>query len=236
MPIPFGDERIRLESVQTVGDGLHVCVRWFIVGHGLDLSSRPGASSWLRVRHRVFQSRAAAVVVIGSVGHGTLPANEFADLLLGAGIEMVVDVRRYPGSRRWPHFAKGQLEGWLPALGVQYRWLEGLGGRRQGVADSPNIALRNPQFRAYADYMSSGSFAASVDELLGLASTRAVTVMCAESLWWRCHRRLLADHLVLVDGIEVGHLLHDGRVTEHEVTEGARRDRRQVVYDEGVLL
>lgn len=169
--------------------------------------------------------------MIRTVGHGVLSASGFADLVRRAEIGMVVDVRRFPGSRRHPHFGKDQLVEWLPAAGVQYQWSPGLGGRRTGSPDSPNVALRNLQFRAYADHMASGEFETAVRELLGLASSVSVAVMCAESLWWRCHRRLLADHLVLVEDRAVEHLLHDGRVIEHPVTTGARRAGRQVVYD-----
>jgi len=99
------------------------------------------------------------------------------------------------------------------------------------VPDSPNVALRNPQFRAYADHMTTAEFAAGVAELLGVAPDRSAAVMCSESVWWRCHRRLLADHLVLVEGLTVEHLMHDGRRTAHPVTPGARRSGPHVVYD-----
>ena len=111
-----------------------------------------------------------------------------------------MDVRRFPGSRRHPHVGQDQLARWLPAAGISYRWMAALGGRRTPAADSPNLGLRNPQFRAYADHMASAEFLAAVDELLDLAASRPVAVMCSEAVWWRCHRRLLADHLVLVEG------------------------------------
>lgn len=98
------------------------------------------------------------------------------------------------------------MEAWLPAKGIGYRGLVALVGRRKPSSDSPNAGWRNPQFRAYAHYMASEEFAAGVDELKALAAERSVDVMCSEAVWWRCHRRLLADHLVLVERISVCHL------------------------------
>ena len=152
--------------------------------------------------------------------------------MTGAGVAAVVDVRRFPGSRRHPHFARDEMAAWLPARGVDYRWLPSLGGRRRPAAGSPNVALRNEQFRGYADHMPSAEFAAGVDELLDLAAAQDVAVMCAESLWWHCHRRLLADHLVLVAHVPVEHLFHDGRLVRHEPAAEARPAGGHVVYDQ----
>jgi uncharacterized protein (DUF488 family) len=165
-----------------------------------------------------------------TVGHGTLTAAAFAALVSGAGIEVVVDVRRFPGSRRHPHFGSDQMAAWLPGAGVGYEWAPALGGRRKPAADSPNTGLRNDQFRAYADHMATAEFRDGVAHLLAGAAERVVAVMCAESVWWRCHRRLLADHLVLVEGWNVEHLMHDGRCTPHPVTPGARPVGPQVLY------
>ena len=170
--------------------------------------------------------------MIRTVGHGTATTEAFTELLQHAGISTVVDVRRFPGSRRHPHFGKDQMATWLPAVGIAYDWMAPLGGRRRSSGDSPNVVLRNLQFRAYADYMSSTDFAEGVVSLLDLASTSPAAVMCSESVWWRCHRRLLADHLVLVEGEAVEHLFHDGRLTPHPVTPGARRAGKRVVYDD----
>jgi uncharacterized protein (DUF488 family) len=167
---------------------------------------------------------------IRTVGHGTLEADAFADLVTGAALQVVVDVRRYPGSRRHPQFGEA-MEAWLPARGVDYRWLASLGGRRSPAPDSPNIGLTNPQFRGYADHMASAEFAEGVAALLEVATDRPAAVMCAESVWWRCHRRLLADHLVLVEEIAVDHLFHDGRIVAHAPAPEARRVGRRVVYD-----
>jgi uncharacterized protein (DUF488 family) len=159
--------------------------------------------------------------VITTVGHGTLDEPAFAALLLTAGIDEVVDVRRFPGSRRHPHFGKDVMTGWLASAGVEYRWISALGGRRRPSPQSPNVGLRHPQFRAYADHMATDEFADGVSELLA-GPERRQAVLCSESVWWRCHRRLLADHLVLVVGRAVEHLFHDGRRTPHPVTDGAR--------------
>ncbi len=168
-----------------------------------------------------------------TVGHGALEAAELAGLLTEAGVEEVVDVRRYAGSRRHPQFASAAMAQWLPEHGIDYRWVPALGGRRRPDPGSPNVALRNEQFRAYADHMASAEFLGGVDELLAEAHAHSVAVMCAESVWWRCHRRLLADHLVLIDDTAVEHLFHDGRVQPHPPTPEARVAEGRLVYDVG---
>lgn len=158
--------------------------------------------------------------MITTVGHGTLEAGAFATLLCTAGVDEVVDVRRFPGSRRHPQFGTDVMSGWLATAGIGYRWLAALGGRRRPSHTSPNLGLRNPQFRGYADHMATEEFADGVTKLLA-GPDRRRAVLCSESVWWRCHRRLLADHLVLVVGVAVEHLFHDGRRAPHPVTEGA---------------
>lgn len=174
------------------------------------------------------------MTTIRTVGHGTSEADELGELLRGAGVAELLDVRRFPGSRRHPHFSAEAMATWLPEHGVGYRHLESLGGRRTGVPDSPNIGLRNDSFRAYADHMTTDEFVAGAAELLEIASAESVAVLCSESVWWRCHRRLLADHLVLVHDVVVEHLFHDGRLTRHDPTPEARRTGDHVVYDVGV--
>jgi uncharacterized protein (DUF488 family) len=170
------------------------------------------------------------VATVVTIGHGTLDEDALAGLVTGAGIEAVLDVRRFPGSRRHPHVARERIAVWLPERGVAYRWLPALGGRRRPTPDSPNTGLRDEAFRGYADHMATAAFRDGIDALLGEARTRRVATMCAESLWWRCHRRLIADHLVLVEGVAVEHVLPDGRVTPHRPTsEAVVRDSR-VVY------
>lgn len=175
------------------------------------------------------------MATISTVGHGTLADDAFTELVTGAGIEHVVDVRSFPGSRRNPQHGKDQMVRWLPAAGVRYSWMPALGGRRKPVEHSEHVVLRHKSFRAYADHMETDEFRGGVAELVALGS--GVAVMCSESVWWRCHRRLLADHLVLVHGLEVVHLMHDGRLHPHHPTEGARLDDAgpvdRVVYDAG---
>jgi uncharacterized protein (DUF488 family) len=168
-----------------------------------------------------------------SVGHGTLSASALAELLTGVGVAHVVDVRSFPGSRRNPQYHRDQLERWLPEAGITYSWDPRLGGRRTPHPGSPNLSLRHEAFRAYADYMATETFRTGLDSLVELAATNRVVMMCAESLWWRCHRRLLADALVLLRDVDVWHLFHDGRSTPHSVTPAARRAGDQLVYDVG---
>lgn len=168
-----------------------------------------------------------------TVGHGTLSAEGLAELLRGAAIGLVVDVRTAPGSRRYPHFGRDQMEQWLPAAGLQYRWERRLGGFRRPNPDSLNVALRHPSFRAYADYMASPDFNDALDQVLDDAEQSPTVVMCAETLWWRCHRRLIADAVTLLHGVDVSHLGHDGKLTDHRLTDGARLDGDRVLYDAG---
>ena len=169
-----------------------------------------------------------------TVGHGTLAQDDFAALVNGAGIGEIVDIRSFPGSRRNPQFGTDEMTRWLPEAGITYSWLKSLGGRRKKVPDSEHVMLRHPAFRAYADHMEMPEFLAGVDDLLTRGEHSAV--LCSESVWWRCHRRLLADHLVLVRQVEVVHLMHDGRLTLHPPTSEARLDGDRVVYDVGANL
>ena len=178
-------------------------------------------------------SVASSRTVLCSVGHGTLSASALAELLTGAGVAHVVDIRSFPGSRRNPQYHRDQLERWLPEAGIAYSWDGRLGGRRPVHRESPNVALRHEAFRGYADYMATEEFRTGLDSLVELAGSTRVVVMCAESVWWRCHRRLLADALVLLSDADVRHLFHDGRIASHPVTPGARRAGNQLVYDVG---
>ncbi len=171
-----------------------------------------------------------AIRQLVTVGHGTLGADEFAALLGAAGIEVLVDVRTAPGSRRVPHFGRSELEGWLPAHGIAYEWHRELGGFRRAHPDSRHTSLRNASFRGYADYMDEPEFVAALDRLMAMLERRSA-IMCSESLWWRCHRRLIADAAVLLRGVRVEHLLHDGRLTPHQPTEGVRVDGGRLTYD-----
>jgi len=169
-----------------------------------------------------------------TVGHSTAAAEPFAELLGRADVELLVDVRSFPGSRRFPHFGREQLQSWLPAAGVEYRWESRLGGRRKKIfADSPHTALRDASFRNYADYMTSDpAFETALDEVLAEADHRVTAIMCSEAVYWRCHRRLICDAAVLLRQADVLHLGHDGRLTPHALTGGVRLDPGAgMVYD-----
>lgn len=123
------------------------------------------------------------------------------------------------------------MRAWLNDGGLGYEHFKALGGFRRPLADSPNVALRNAAFRGYADYMLTTQFADAVDQLVPLLDARPTTLMCSESVWWRCHRRLLADYLVLTRGWEIFDLMHDGRITPHLLTPGVRGAGNVVYYD-----
>lgn len=167
-------------------------------------------------------------------GHGTAAAGQITDLLRGAGVTVLIDVRTAPGSRRNPHVARTEMERWLPAAGISYRWDKRLGGFRKPEPGSPDVAWHEDMFRGYAAHMRTGEFLAAVDEALAQAREDLTAVMCAESLWWHCHRRLLADFVLAARGEPVRHLLHDGRLEEHRLSPGLRRrDDGLLVYDGG---
>ena len=166
-----------------------------------------------------------------TVGHGPDDRTRLRARLTGAGVGLVVDVRRFPGSRSNPDVRADALERWLPAAGVGYRWDARLGGRRRLPPDEPvadgwwTVA----QFAAYAAHTRTPEFAAALDEVLAESEAATVAVMCSESVWWRCHRRLIADVAVLGRDVPVHHLMPDGRLAEHRPSEGA------VLGGDGVL-
>ncbi|MGY2004509.1 DUF488 domain-containing protein [Blastococcus sp. SYSU DS1024] len=158
-----------------------------------------------------------------TVGHGSDDRTALATRLGGAGVELLVDVRRFPGSRTNLDVRREALAQWLPEEGIGYRWEERLGGRRrlprgEPVADGWWTVA---QFAAYAGYTRTPEFAAALDEVLAAAADATVAVMCSEYVWWRCHRRLVADVAVLGRGVAVGHLMPDGRVSPHRPSDGA---------------
>lgn len=168
-----------------------------------------------------------------TVGHGTADREQLSALLHGADVQVLADVRRFPGSRRNLDTRKESLEEWLPSEGIDYLWLEDLGGRRRRVSDEPETDgwWRVAQFRAYAAYTRTREFEAALADLRGVAAQRSTAIMCSESVWWRCHRRIVADVLVLLHGFEVHHLMHDGRLTQHEPSAGARVADGAVYWD-----
>lgn len=174
--------------------------------------------------------------ILLTVGHGTLAQAELGRLLTKAGVQHLVDVRIGPGSRRHPHVGRTQLERWLPDQGISYRWDKRLGGFRSVPADSPDVGLRNASFAGYAAHMRTATFGPAVAELLTDASRYRTAIMCSESVWWRCHRRLIADYVQLVRDVPVRHLMHDERLVAHVPTDAARlTGDRVLVYDEGTI-
>ena len=142
-------------------------------------------------------------------------------MLAAFEIEVLFDVRSFPGSRRYPHFNQENLQSSLAATGIEYVHLPELGGRRRARPDSINVSWRNESFRGYADYMETAGFETGISKLLEIAAQRRTAIMCAESLWWRCHRSLISDYLK-VNGTEVTHILAGGKSEPHPYTSAAR--------------
>jgi uncharacterized protein (DUF488 family) len=163
----------------------------------------------------------AAATTIWTIGHSTRPIGDFLGLLAGSLIEIIADVRSFPGSRKYPQYGREALAGTLGAHAIGYHWLPALGGRRRVLPDSPNTAWRNASFRGYADYMSSEEFAKGLVQLVEVSSTARTVMMCSEALWWRCHRSMIADALC-VRGIEVVHILDAKHSVVHPMTSAAR--------------
>ncbi|HYL54299.1 MAG TPA: DUF488 domain-containing protein [Gemmatimonadales bacterium] len=171
--------------------------------------------------------------VIYTIGHSTRPLAEFLELIAARGIEHVVDVRRYPGSRRYPQFGRDALAAALANAGVRYEHAPDLGGRRVARADSVNTAWRSASFRGYADYMETQPFQTALARLLDDARARPTAVLCAEAVPWRCHRQLIADALV-ARGEPVSHILSDARLEPHRLSPHARvRAGGRVQYPTG---
>jgi uncharacterized protein (DUF488 family) len=177
-----------------------------------------------------------------TIGHSTHPLDRFLALLAQHHIEVVADIRRFPGSRKYPQFNRDGLATSLPEAGIEYHWLAALGGRRGKKTDgsSNNLGLRNESFRNYADYMHTEGFRDGIRELLAVAGGRPTAFMCSESVFWRCHRRLVADYL-LVNGMAVRHIMPSGEVRPQTLTEGARVEAGALTYpqpdeaDQGIM-
>jgi uncharacterized protein (DUF488 family) len=157
---------------------------------------------------------------IWTVGHSTRSGEEFNEILLAHKIEVLLDVRTFPSSRRYPQFNRATLDSALALQKICYKHEPRLGGRRTPNPDSHNTAWRNAQFRGYADHMETEDFKNGVRELLELSSEKRVAVMCAEAVWWRCHRSLIADYLK-AEGHEVIHILDEKKTEEHPFTSAA---------------
>jgi uncharacterized protein (DUF488 family) len=175
------------------------------------------------------QVAAGARPRIYTVGHSTRSFDEFATLLDAHGIRQLADIRTIPRSRRHPQFERDSLARSLRARGTEYRHFPALGGLRRPRRDSPNTGWRNESFRGYADYMGTDEFRAAVDDLVAFAGATPTAVMCAEAVWWRCHRRLLADALV-VRGVDVLHVTSAGPPAPHRMNPMARLVGGRLVY------
>jgi uncharacterized protein (DUF488 family) len=172
--------------------------------------------------------------VIWTIGHSSRSLEEFLTLLRSHGIELVADVRRYPGSRAHPHFNSKPFADALAQAGVDYIGLSELGGRRTPSKDSRNTVWRHSAFRGYADYMETPEYRAGIGRLIDAANTKRTAVLCSEALWWRCHRALIADDLK-VRGITVLHIMGDKDAVEHPFTSAARVLGGRLVYGSALI-
>lgn len=166
---------------------------------------------------------------VWTIGHSTRPMKTFLALLAHYQVEAVVDVRRFPGSRRQPQYAQAALCSALAEHGIAYYWIAALGGRRRPRLDSPKIAWRNASFRGYADYIASAEFADGLNQLLDIAAHLRTAIMCAEAVWWRCHRALIAD-VLCVRGIKVVHIIDETHGVVHPYTSPARIVQGRLSY------
>jgi len=165
-----------------------------------------------------------------TIGHSTRTIENLVSALQAHGIKTLVDIRAFPASRRLPHFNRESLEQSMQAAGIQYVWMKGLGGyRKKAREDSPNTGLRNSSFRNYADYMLTPEFEQSIETLLGLAENSPTAYMCAERVWFQCHRMLVSDWLV-AHGHTVLHIDAEGPPKPHRLTAEARLIGNQVIY------
>lgn len=167
-----------------------------------------------------------------TVGHSTHSIDTFLDLLLRHDVTILIDVRRFPGSRHHPQFNQAELARSCDAAGIRHVWVPDLGGRRGTIDNgrpSKNTGLRNTSFRNYADYMATPTFRDAVAQLLSYRSLGRTAVMCSEGLFWRCHRRLISDYLLAL-GVEVRHILPKGKLQPHSLTEGAVIKEETVSY------
>jgi uncharacterized protein (DUF488 family) len=158
---------------------------------------------------------------IRTLGHSTRGLDEFTVMLSAYGIEAVADVRRFPASRKYPHFSQEYLPASLSSVGVEYLHVPELGGRRRPRPDSHNTVWRNESFRGYADHMETDRFRSGIESLLETARRKSTVIMCSEAVWWRCHRALIADFLK-VRGVAVEHILNRDKSSDHPYTSAAR--------------
>jgi len=182
------------------------------------------------------ESQGLSVATLYTIGHSTRPFDEFVSVLQAHGIETLVDIRAFPMSRRLPHFNREALEGELPKRAIRYVWMKALGGYRKAVReDSPHTALRSGNFRNYADYTLTAEFEQAMDELLKVAADSRTAYMCAERVYFRCHRMIVSDWL-MAHGHEVLHIDADGPTRPHKITAEARIIEGQMIYRGGQLF
>lgn len=170
-----------------------------------------------------------AISEIWTIGHSTRTLPEFLEMLKSFNIEVLVDVRHFPGSRKFPHFNRDTLAEALSGAGIRYEHIISLGGRRKAHPDSHNMAWRHPAFRGYADYMETPEFSEGMDRLRVMATNNRTAFMCSEAVWWRCHRSLIAD-LLKSEGWTVSHIISETKATEHPFTSPARIVNGKLTY------
>ena len=168
---------------------------------------------------------------IWTIGHSTRSFEEFVDMLHSFSIELIADIRSYPGSRKFPQFNKEALEISLPQNNIQYVHLKNLGGRRKVNPKSKNTGWRHVAFRGYADYMETGAFKDGIMELISRALKQRTAYMCSEAVWWRCHRSMVSDYLKL-HGWKIMHIMGIGKAEEHSYTTPARIVNGELNYYE----
>lgn len=170
--------------------------------------------------------------MIYTIGHSTRTINKFTDLLYQYGVELIADIRAYPGSRRYPHFNQEEMHQWLKKEGFEYWHVPLLGGRREEykISDLSTVSgLRHKAFRNYATYMQTNQFAKGLAALEIISRKYRTAFMCSEALWWKCHRRMVSDALSLICDIDVRHIMHSG-LQKHVLTEYAQKRNGCVIY------
>jgi uncharacterized protein (DUF488 family) len=176
------------------------------------------------------------VSTVYTLGHSTRELAEFSAVLQAHEIQVLADIRAFPMSKRLPHFNRERLELWLPEIGIEYRWMKELGGRRKKIlAESPNMALRNDSFRNYADYMLTEEFQSAAREVTKLAESRSVAMMCAERMYFQCHRMLVSDYFT-AHGHRVLHIENEKPPREHKMMDEARMIEGKLLYRGDYLL
>jgi uncharacterized protein (DUF488 family) len=172
---------------------------------------------------------------VWTIGHSTRTLELFVEMLQSFQIQLLVDIRSFPGSKRYPQFNKENLELSIPRYNIKYMHLRSLGGRRPVQKESKNTGWRHPAFRGYADYMETNEFKKGIEELETIAIKQRVAYMCSEAVWWRCHRSMVSDYLKL-HGWNVHHIMDVGKSTPHSYTAPAQIVNGQLSYEERSLF